>query len=264
MPDNVLLSAVNITVEYRRPSWSKRNEETFRALNGVSLSICRGTVLGIAGASGSGKSTLARCLAGWRKPDRGAVQLNGLDLYSDTISNDRTLRRRLQLVAQDSSTVFSPRMTVVEIIREPLEIRRIGSRAERVLHAEQYAASVELPPDCLSRRAAELSGGQRRRVALARALVLKPEILILDEVFANLDLPVQSAISDLLLSISEGEHLTCVAISHDLRILRRIATEMLILDRGTVAEAGPSDALLSYPKSVCARELVRAMLGAAC
>jgi peptide/nickel transport system ATP-binding protein len=213
--------------------WQRRFEIT--ALDHVDLTLYAGRTLALIGESGSGKTTLAMCLIGLEVPDAGQIIFEGLDLIQ--------LRRRLkmrtcheiQLIFQDSAGALSPRMSADEIIEEPLSIAG-ENRATRRRRVSKALDQVGLPSSWQNRRPHELSGGQRQRLAIARALVLEPKLLILDEALAGLDLSIQGQITNLLLELQSERNLSFLSISHDLKHVRQFADEAAVLHRGKIIQ----------------------------
>src|SRR4051794_27450560 len=179
------------------------------ALRNVSLSVDRGAVLGVVGMSGSGKSTLARCIARMERPDSGEIRIEGRADY--TVSD-------VQLIFQEAAATLNPRFTAAEILEEPLLIQKRGSAASRAGKARQWLQLVGLPKTAADKRALAFSGGERQRLAIARALILEPKLLILDESFSGLDLLLQAQLGELLRELRQRLGLTCILISHDLRL----------------------------------------------
>jgi ABC-type dipeptide/oligopeptide/nickel transport system ATPase subunit len=195
-------------------------------IHDVSFDLEKGCTLGLIGASGSGKTTLARCLAGFDAADRGQILLEGRPEWP---------RHEVQLIFQQPAASLNPRFTAEEIVVEPLVIQRRGSTAWRRSRARELMATVGLDPAAARSRALEFSGGERQRLAIARALALEPKLLILDESLAGLDLSVQAQIANLLLDLQERQGLTYILISHDLALVGRIASEIKVMDRGAIA-----------------------------
>ena len=227
------------------------------ALAGVSLSLREGESLGIVGPSGSGKSTLARILAGHLAMDSGEVVLEGQPLPSSWRGDDRMRRRRIQLILQDPADALSPRMTVEELVGEPMAIARSepGRRRETVGEALD---SVGLPSTgtFLGARTHQLSGGQLQRIALARALVAEPKVLVADEPTAMLDASEQARMLVVLRERQIEMGLGLIFVSHDIASVRKVTDRMVVLDAGRVVEEGPSAVVSSAPQSDTARLLV--------
>ena len=240
----------------------KRKTSQFKAVDDISLTVRQGTTLGIIGESGSGKSTLALCLLGLTA-FQGAIRLHrgGKDILLSSLSSRdfRPLRRHLQIVFQDPYSSLSPRLTVRQIVGEGLQVHEPQlRRAERDLRVEQALLEVELDPDMAGRFPHEFSGGQRQRIAIARALILKPELLILDEPTSALDVTIQAQIIALLRDVQQRHGLTYIFITHDLRVLRSLADELAVMQQGKIVEAGPADRIFSAPEHSYTQQLLRA------
>ncbi|MGH9276497.1 MAG: ABC transporter ATP-binding protein [Acidimicrobiales bacterium] len=250
-----LLSGDNITKTFGRG----RHREV-RALAGVSLLVREGETVGVVGPSGSGKSTLARILAGHLAPDSGQVVLEGEPLPTSWRGADRMRRRRVQLVMQDPADALSPRLTVEELVREPLDVAKVADDGERRSAVAEALDRVGLPTtgSFLGARTHQLSGGQLQRVALARALVSGPKLLVADEPTAMLDASEQARLLVVLRELQVEMGLGLVFISHDLAVVRKVTDRIVILDEGRVIEQGPSGVVTTTPTSETGRLLIEA------
>ncbi|MBK0332531.1 ABC transporter ATP-binding protein [Brachybacterium sp. MASK1Z-5] len=219
-----------------------------RALHGVSFSIARGTTHALVGESGSGKTTAARALLGLERLDAGALEVDGRTVDPSDPRALRALRRDLQLVHQNPFTSLDPRFTVGRIVREPLDMYRVGDAAAREERVSWALAAVRLDEELLGRRPTALSGGQRQRVAIARALVLRPEVLVLDEPTSALDVTVQAGILEVLVRLQKDLGLTYLFISHDLGVVRQVADTLTVLRRGEVVEEGEAVRVFADPQ----------------
>lgn len=231
-----------------------------RALDNVSLSVPRGTSVGLIGESGSGKTTFARLAVALDRPDAGTVRLDGEDIFAAPRDRLRILRRRLAMVFQDPYGSLDPRQTIDRIIDEPLRglERRLGA-ADRALRTEEAIRSVGLKPDVLRRYPHEFSGGQRQRIAIARALVTGPELIVADEPVSALDVSVQAQILNLLMDLRERRRVTYLFISHDLSVVRHIADRVAVLYLGRIVEAGPTSDVFNRPAHPYTRTLLEAV-----
>jgi ABC-type glutathione transport system ATPase component len=219
--------------------WQRRFE--VRALDHVDLTLDCGRTLAVVGESGAGKTTLAMCLAGLEQPDEGDIRFEGKSLLQIGGRKRTPAGRDIQLIFQDSAEALSPRMSALEIVEEPLLIRGGEKRAERYDKAMQAMQQVGLSAAFRNRSSHELSGGQRQRLAIARAMVTEPKLLILDEALTGLDLSIQGQIVNLLLDLQSAQNLSYIYVSHNLEIVSRIADEVMILHEGRVAErVGPA------------------------
>lgn len=254
----VLLRAVSLSRRYTRGGWlSKRSP--VEALRAVDLKIRTGSTLALIGGSGSGKSTLARCLACIENADSGEIWFAGKNLAQLTQRELAPFRRQIQLIFQEPGAALNPRLAAVEIVSEPLLIAGCGTKKERRQRALDLMELVGLPARLGSRLPPEFSGGQRRRLAIARALAAEPKLLILDEALAGLDVSTQAQISNLLLRLQEACSLTYLLISHDLSLVVHLADDVVVLDQGRIVEAGTSE-LLACPQSSQTQELLAAAL----
>jgi ABC-type glutathione transport system ATPase component len=234
----VLLRAVSLSKRYVRGGrWSGRRCEV-EALSSVDLEIRAGSTVALVGASGSGKSTLARCLACLERPDSGEIWFAEENLGRLTQRELVPFRRQVQLIFQEADASLNPRFMAVDIVSEPLLIAGLTTKRNRREHALALMEVVGLPAHLGSRRPFELSGGQRRRLAIARALALEPKVLILDEALTGLDLSTRAQIVNLLLRLQEICSLTYLFISHDSGLVARLADEVVVLDRGRIVSRG--------------------------
>jgi ABC-type glutathione transport system ATPase component len=228
------------------------------AIQDVTFSLERGRTLGLVGPSGSGKSTLARCLALFETPTSGEIRLDGRNLCGLNRRERTAMRADIQLIFQEPASSLNPRFTAAQIVTEPLLIRGIGTRKTQRQRASELMETVGLPGQAVETPALEFSGGERQRLAIARALALEPKLLILDESFAGLDLSVQAQVTSLLLDLQARRGLTYILIAHDLALVWRLAGEIAVMDQGSIVEhAGVAD-LLARPQHPRTRELLDA------
>lgn len=227
-----------------------------RVLENVHMRVFHGDRRGIAGRSGAGKSTLARILSLHLRPQTGTVSVKGVPWWPAPSGLQR-MRSKIQLVFQDPASSFAPGWTVWQVAGEAAAIRGENRGRQREL-ADLLMRRVQLRESYAEKRAAELSGGERRRLAVARALGADPDVLILDESLSGLDALVQAELVDLLLQLNRETGVAVVTISHDLRLLSRIASRILILEAGRAAEEGRTEDVLGDPKSEAGQRLVAA------
>ncbi|HYK90204.1 MAG TPA: dipeptide/oligopeptide/nickel ABC transporter ATP-binding protein [Acidobacteriota bacterium] len=207
-----------------------------RALDGASLSVRAGSILALVGESGSGKTTLARCVAHLERPDSGEIRMEDQSIANLRGESLSRLRRDVQLVFQDPASALNPRFSACEIVQEPMNVQKIGSRAERLRRSKEIMEQVGLSPSLYDNSPLELSGGQRQRLAIARALMLEPKLLILDEAFSALDLSIQAQLVNLLLDLRTARTLTCLFITHDLGLASYVADEIALMHMGRIVE----------------------------
>jgi ABC-type glutathione transport system ATPase component len=232
----VLLRAAGLCKRYTRGGWLSRRRTCVEVLRDVDFEIRSGSTVALIGPSGSGKSTLARCLACLEKPDSGEIRFAKTNLVELSGHGLAPFRRQIQLIFQEPGAALNPRLTAVDLVSEPLLIAGVGTKRERRDRALDLMELVGLPASLGTRLPSELSGGQRRRLAIARALTLEPELLILDEALTGLDLSTRAQISNLLLRLQEDFSLTYLLISHDLGLVTHLADEVVVLDQGRIAE----------------------------
>jgi peptide/nickel transport system ATP-binding protein len=235
-------------------------EERVEAVREASLEVLEGEVVALVGETGSGKTTLGRLLVGLLEADGGRVIFEGQDLAAVNGRHRKALRRRIQLVAQDPFEAVSPRLTVSEIVREPLDVQRIGTLGEREKKVRQALGAVGLPmePAFLARRAHELSGGQLQRVAIARALVLDPKLIVADEPVSMLDASEQAKLINLLKEIQNERGMGLLLISHDLALVRKVADRIVVMREGQIVEEGPASRVVAHPRHDYTRSLLQA------
>lgn len=216
--------------------------------------------MALVGESGSGKSTLARCLAGLEEPTGGQIWFDGKNLLTLRGEVFFRMRREIQLVFQDSATALNPRFSAEEIISEPLAIQGESAKKRKQV-ATEWMERIGLPGAWLQRRPHEFSGGQRQRLAIARALVMQPRLLILDEALAGLDLSVQAQIVNLLQNLQAWNGLTYLYISHDLGLMGTIADEIAVLHDGQIVERQTTERLFAHPRHTVTQGLLDAIPG---
>jgi microcin C transport system ATP-binding protein len=228
-----------------------------KAVDGVSIALREGHTIGLVGESGSGKTTLGLALLRLEQ-SQGGIRFDGRDLQALGQRALRPLRREMQIVFQDPFSSLSPRMSVGEIVGEGLEVHRIGTKEARTSLIERALREVGLDPAASDRYPHEFSGGQRQRIAIARALVLKPRLIVLDEPTSALDMSVQAQIVDLLRDLQQRHKLAYLFISHDLKVVRALADEVVVLRHGKVVERGPAAQIFEAPRTPYTQALIAA------
>ena len=250
-----LLELHGVTRTYRA-----RGRHPVTALDQVSFRVPRGRITALVGESGSGKSTAIRCLLGLEKPDSGCIEYKGQRLSSGTGGLGRARHREIQVVFQDPTASLNPRMSAADLIGEGLIVHGLaGTKAARAARVTALMRLVGLDPGAGGRRPRDFSGGQRQRIAIARALAVEPELLICDEAVSALDVSVQAQILNLLLDMRDQLGLTVLFVTHDLAIVYQIAAEVVVLRRGQVVEAGPTETVFARPGHPHTRELLAAV-----
>ena len=229
-----------------------------QAVADASLTLARGETLGLVGESGCGKSTLSRLILSLIAADQGTVKIAGEDFLSASRAQQRLMRRRIQIVFQDALSSLNPRMTVGVNIAEPMRLQGLGTKQSRRDEARQLLELVGLRAADEDRYPHEFSGGQCQRIAIARALILRPEIVIFDEAVSALDVSIRAQILRLILDLQQKFGLSYIFISHDLSVVKRICDRIAVMYLGRIVEIGPSDLVCDTPR----HPYTKALLGA--
>jgi oligopeptide transport system ATP-binding protein len=228
------------------------------AVAGVSFEIRPGETLGLVGESGSGKSTTGYCILQLLRPTSGSVRFEGTELTKLRGEKLRRMRREMQIVFQDPYASLDPRMTVGDIVAEPLVVHRLGNRSTRRATVRQLLDVVGFNPDFTNRYPHEFSGGQRQRIGIARALALNPKLIVCDEPVSALDLSIQAQILNLLKDLQHEFGLAYLFIAHDLAVVRTMSDRIAVMNKGEIVELGPADDVYSSPR----HEYTKALLAA--
>lgn len=234
----------------------QRGKSPVHAVQGLDLELARGQIHGLAGESGSGKSTLARSLVQLARPTAGDICLDGISVHGNDPEIQRQARRRIQLIFQDPGTSLSPRRTIAQILREPA--RHFGLD-DSDAHLASVLMSVGLDAGTLDRQPREFSSGQRQRIAIARALVCEPDLLVADEALAALDVSVQAQVMTLLRDLCKQRAMGILLISHDLALLKENAHSLSVMYRGRLVEQGPTETVFQSPAHPYTRQLLAAL-----
>ncbi len=259
---SIILEARNLVKEYTQRSGSFGfGQSKVKALDGVSVSLKKGSTLAVVGESGSGKSTLARCLLQLQAFESGEVLFNGQSLSTLDSKQLRQMRKNLQMVFQDPFASLNPRMRVGEIVGEGLLVHGLGNQQARQEKVQQMLERVGLQAGDVKKYPHQFSGGQRQRIGIARALVLEPEVVVCDEPVSALDVSVQAQILLLLKELQQEMQLSYLFITHDLRVVRHIADDIVVMNKGQVVERGTVDAVYQSPQEAYTQALLKAIPG---
>jgi len=259
--DEPLLQVRDLTKTYTQHRFLSRKRRVIPALRGVCLSVRRGCTLALVGESGSGKSTLARCVTRLEDPTSGEIWFGDTELASLDHAQLRPFRPKIQLLIQGSGTAISPYLRAWEVVEEPLRIQQRGTPGQEKAKALEMMEQVGLPKTLTERRQHELSGGQRQRLAIARALILDPELLVLDEPFIGLDVSFQAQIANLLLAMQKERSLSYLLIAHDLALASSLADEIAVIHSGRIIENATPSEILKTPQQPYTAQLVAAARG---
>jgi peptide/nickel transport system ATP-binding protein len=260
-PVQPVLRVSGLSKSYRRKGGVWRRSEVVVAVSAVEFEIFAGQTLALVGSSGSGKSTVARCVTRLEKPDTGQIWLEGTDIAQLDSRELRSFRPKMQMVFQDASTSMNPRFTAAEVIEEPLRIQKQADKSARRTRAKELMQEVGLSPRWADRSAMDFSGGQRQRLEIARALALKPALLVLDEALSGLDLSTEAQIANLLVDLQAARSLAYLLISHDLALVARLADTIAVMAHGRIVEQGPADEVIAsagHPETRALIESTRA------
>jgi peptide/nickel transport system ATP-binding protein len=263
LPDgsDILLSATGVRVSFmmRHGGFFKPDLRELVAVDSLGLTLRRHETLGLVGESGSGKTTFGQSLLRLNEPTAAEIRFDGERIDGRTRAQMRPLRARMQIVFQDPFSSLNPRMTIGQIIEEGLIVNGIGdNKAERLERVRDALEAAGMPGNILSRFPHEFSGGQRQRIAIARAVALEPEFILLDEPTSALDLSVQAQIIELLRKLQAERGLSYLFISHDLKVVRALCHRVIVMQHGQIVEQGPVEEVLSNPKTEYTQRLVKA------
>lgn len=256
-----LISVRNLRVWFpSRRTFTGKVLNWIRAVDDVSFDIPAGKTLGLVGESGSGKSTIGKAILQLVKARTGSVVYGGRDLCRMTPSELKPLRRELQIIFQDPYNSLNPRLTVYQILSEPLEIhfRQLDRNARRERCAE-LLREVGLQPDHMHRYPHEFSGGQRQRIGIARALAVQPKFIVCDEPVSALDVSVQARIVNLLQDLQEKYHLTYLFIAHDMAVVEHMSDQIIVLNGGKIVETGDPEQVIHHPREQYTQSLISAI-----
>ena len=253
-----VLKAENLTRYYKVSRGMFSEAATLKAVDGASFTLQRGKTLAVVGESGCGKSTLARLVAMIEQPTSGALNIAGQDIVGANASTLKSLRPKVQMVFQNPYGSLNPRQKIGSILEEPLLVNTSDTPSLRTEKARAMMVSVGLRPEHYDRYPHMFSGGQRQRIAIARALMLDPEVLVLDEPVSALDISIQAQVLNLLADLQEKHNLAYLFISHDLSVVKHIADDVMVMYLGRVVEQGSNANLFSTPQHPYTQALLSA------
>ena len=257
---NILLETKNLSKYFTgKKGLLNRQPAQVKAVDHVSLTVNKGETLGLVGESGCGKSTLGRTILRLIPATEGQVLYNGEDILTYDKKKMWEMRRKLQIIFQDPYSSLNPRMTVYDLISAPLEVYKIGTKAERREMVEEILQEVGLDKQYLNRFPHEFSGGQRQRIGIARALILTPEFVVCDEAVSALDVSVRAQVLNLMRNMQQKKNLTYLFISHDLSVVRHISDRIAVMYLGSVAEVAEKAQLYSNPMHPYTKALLSAI-----
>ena len=257
---NILLETKNLSKYFTgKKGLLNRQPAQVKAVDHVSLTVNKGETLGLVGESGCGKSTLGRTILRLIPATEGQVLYNGEDILTYDKKKMWEMRQKLQIIFQDPYSSLNPRMTVYDLISAPLEVYKIGTKAERREMVEEILQEVGLDKQYLNRFPHEFSGGQRQRIGIARALILNPEFVVCDEAVSALDVSVRAQVLNLMRNMQQKKNLTYLFISHDLSVVRHISDRIAVMYLGSVAEVAEKAQLYSNPMHPYTKALLSAI-----
>ncbi len=259
--DGALLTVTELHKHFpvRKGTLFERTVAEVRAVDGVSFEIREAETLGLVGESGSGKSTTGYCVLQLLKPTGGSVRFRGTELTQLGGEELRRMRRQMQIVFQDPYSSLNPRMTVGNIVAEPLDVHGIGTRRSRGETVRRLLETVGFDPSFTNRYPHEFSGGQRQRIGIARALALNPDLIVCDEPVSALDVSIQAQILNLLKDLQRDFRLTYLFISHDLGVVRAMSDRIAVMRSGSLVEVGPAEEVYGNPKHEYTKALFSAV-----
>ena len=251
--DEVALDVRDMVIEYKR-----QGKKPFRAVDGVTFDVRRGEIVGLVGESGSGKSTVGRALLGLIPTHSGSAEVLGQDLTALKGQELKDVRRRIGVIFQDPAASLNPRLPIGDIVSEPMVVHKIGDAKSRKERVHELLDAVRLPRSAYNRYPHELSGGQRQRISIARAMTLKPELLIADEPTSALDVSVQASVLEMFTELQREFGFACLFISHDLAVIDSLAHRVVVMQFGKIVEKGLREEVLLNPQEEYTKRLLAA------
>jgi peptide/nickel transport system ATP-binding protein len=257
---NPLLELIDVKKEYLSKSGWFKKQEVFKAVDGVSYTIYPGETLGLVGESGCGKSTLGNTILQLDKATSGAIKYKGIDITQLNKKAIRELRKDIQIIFQDPFASLNPRLKIGDAILEPMKVHGIGSNnKDRKALVLDLLIKVGLDKKAFNRFPHEFSGGQRQRIGIARTIALHPKLIICDESVSALDISVQAQVLNLLNDLKDQFGFTYIFISHDLAVVKYMADQLLVMNKGKIEEMGDADLVYSDPKKPYTKRLIDAI-----
>ena len=256
------LSVKNLSKTYlKRSGFLNTKTSAIHALQDVSFELEKGKCLAIVGESGSGKSTLAKIIMKLLEPDSGSIHISKQDVLNISKQKIKAYRKKIQMIFQDPFSSLNPKFTITQILAEPLEIHKTGTPNQIKAKVSKFIKLVGLSDEDLKRYPHQFSGGQRQRICIARALIIEPDIIVCDEPVSALDVSIQAQILELLKELQKKLNLTYLFITHDLRVVKYIADEMIVLQNGNLAELGAVNQVFKNPKTKYTHTLINSIPG---
>lgn len=257
---NVLVEVKDVKKEFiTAKSLTGKPQKTVHAVDGVNLNIYEGETVGVVGESGCGKSTLGRTILQLIPPTAGQILYRGEDITKFKKEEMRQMRRKMQLIFQDPYASLNPRMTVLELIKAPLDAYKIGNNEERIKKVKEIMELVGMPENMMNRYPHEFSGGQRQRIVIARALVLDPEFVVCDEPVSALDVSVRAQVLNLIQDLQKTKKLTYLFISHDLSVVKYVSDRIAVMYLGRIVEIAEKSELYNNPQHPYTKALLSAI-----
>ena len=259
LKEQPIIELENIVVQFPSRDGTLFNPKKFTAFGGVSLEVSAGETVGLVGQSGCGKSTLASVIIGLQKPTSGTVKFNGLQMKYGSSEARKQFGRQVSVIFQDPATALNPRMRVLDILRDPMDIHNVLQPHEREKRVYDLLSRVGLPRSAALVEPTRLSGGQKQRVAIARALALNPKLIVADEPTSALDVSVRAQVLNLLADLKKELNLAMVFISHDLQTVRQVSDRIVVMNGGLIVEQGNAADVFDNPQ----KEYTKILLDAA-